>query len=366
MRANSALVRDTLACICSVKLFLVKQNKLTRQGRPPRAGVYARAQELMSQVITTHGVLPTPASARAAWEELWIADAHNSTAIEGNTLVLAQVRGLLQAHETSGRRPLKDYLEVLGYAAAARSIIDELNGTTRTEQGPKVSITDVRRLHQLAMGPVWEWEPHPDATPDEAPGSWRRHDILTFPGGMRPPDWTEVPQRMSDWVRAANMAVSALDLLLPERLAEVHARFEQIHPFLDGNGRTGRLLLNLLLVRSGYPPIVLRSRQRKAYLRALAQADVGRPGALGELIARGIIDAVEQLVMSISESWNALVPLAALADDRVSADALKMAARRGRLRALQDETGHWRSTRDDVDAYLASKHRRATGPSAAS
>ena len=103
-----------------------------------------------------------------------------------------------------------------------------------------------------------------------------------------------------------------------------------------------------------------------AYLRALAQADVDRPGALGELIARGIIDAVEQLVMPISESWNALVPLAALADDRVSADALKMAARRGRLRALQDETGHWRSTRDDVDAYLASKHRRATGPSAAS
>ena len=81
----------------------------------------------MSEVIATHGVLPTPASARVAWAELWIADAHNSTAIEGNTLVLAQVRDLLKAGETSGRRSLKDYLEVLGYAAAARSIIDELD-----------------------------------------------------------------------------------------------------------------------------------------------------------------------------------------------------------------------------------------------
>jgi Fic family protein len=320
----------------------------------------------MSEVLATYGVLPTPVSARAAWEELWIADAHNSTAIEGNTLVLAQVRELLQARETSRRRPLRDYLEVLGYAAAARTIIDELDGAVPSEKVATVTVTDVRRLHQLAMGAVWEWDPHPDALPEEAPGGWRRHDTLAFPSGMRPPDWTEVPQRMSDWVRAANAAVGSLDPLLPERLAEVHAAFERIHPFLDGNGRTGRLVLNLLLVRSGYPPIVLRSRQRKAYLRALAQADGGRPGALGELIARGIIEAAERLIMSVSPEPETMVPLAALADDRMSADALKMAARRGRLRALQDDTGRWRSTPEAVDAYLASKYVRSTGPSAAS
>lgn len=316
----------------------------------------------MSEVVARHGELPAPGTAPAAWEELWIADAHNSTAIEGNTLVLAQVRDLLRTRETSGRRPLKDYLEVLGYAAAARSILNELEDAGRAGRTSAMTITDVRRLHQLAMGPVWEWEPHPAALPDEAPGSWRRHDILTFPSGMRPPAWTEVPQRMSDWVRAANTAVGVLDPLLPERLAEVHARFEQIHPFLDGNGRTGRLLLNLLLVRTGYPPIVLRSRQRTAYLRSLAQADAGRPGALGELIARGIIESVERLMLPGVARRGDLMPLAVLADERVSADALKMAARRGRLRALQDDSGRWRSTREEVDAYLASKHRRATGP----
>ena len=179
-----------------------------------------------------------------------------------------------------------------------------------------MTITDVRRLHQLAMGPVWEWEPDPDALPAEAPVGWRRHDILAFPGGMRPPEWTEVPQRISDWVRAANSAVGSTDPFLPERLAAVHADFEQVHPFLDGNGRTGRLLVNLLLVRSGYPPIVLRSRQRRAYLRALAQADGGNPGALGELIASGIIESVERLVPAVAVGCGDVVPLAALADDR--------------------------------------------------
>jgi hypothetical protein len=70
--------------------------------------------------------------------------------------------------------------------------------------------------------------------------------------------------------------------------------------------------------------------------------------------------------MSVSPEPETMVPLAALADDRMSADALKMAARRGRLRALQDDTGRWRSTPEAVDAYLASKYVRSTGPSAAS
>lgn len=341
----------------------METNKKGPGGRHSRAAIYERAFDAIREVQREVGTLPSPVEAWAAWEELWIADAHNSTAIEGNTLVLSQVRALLHARETSGRRPLKDYAEVLGYAAAARSVIHAYGAPHR---GDPITLTDVRRLHAEALGPVWAWDPHPDATPEEAPGSWRRHDIRPFPSGMRPPEWTEVPQQMTDWVRAANAAVRTVDALLPERLAEVHAAFERVHPFLDGNGRTGRLVLNLLLVRVGYPPIVLRNRQRSAYLRALAQADAGRTGALGELIARGIIDAVERLVLPAIAQREDLLPLAALADERVNAVALAMAAKRGRLRAVQDDAGRWRSTREDVDAYLASRYRRTTGPSAAS
>jgi fido (protein-threonine AMPylation protein) len=76
----------------------------------------------------------------------------------------------------------------------------------------------------------------------------------------------------------------------PEEIAKVHRDFEAIHPFLDGNGRTGRLVLNLILVRMGYPPAIIYKNDRNKYLRALQRADAGDYGALGEFIAGAILD----------------------------------------------------------------------------
>lgn len=306
---------------------------------------------LAREVRDRHGGIPTPEDARAEWAELWIADAHNSTAIEGNTLTLEQVRAVLEDGTTAGSRPLADHLDVVGYARASRWAFDE-----RMRAG--ILVTDVRRLHELALGPVWEWAPHPDATPAEAPGGWRRHDIRPFPVGMTPPPWTEVPQRMTDWVRTAAAASREDDVLLPERLADAHASFERIHPFLDGNGRAGRLALNLLLLRCGYPPIVIRSRNRRRYLAALASADGGNPGPLGEMIARGVIDSLQRLVLPAAMAADESVDLGALADERIGVAALRAAALRGRLRAHQAPNGAWRSTRADVEEYLASRYRR--------
>jgi Fic family protein len=116
-----------------------------------------------------------------------------------------------------------------------------------------LSMQEVRSVHHQAMTPVWEVAPHPNAGEDEAPGNWRRHDIEAFPWGMRPPPFPDVDHLMRDWGTAVNALRELDDDPLPERLAKVHNSFEKIHPFLDGNGRTGRLLLNLILVRMGYP-----------------------------------------------------------------------------------------------------------------
>lgn len=72
--------------------------------------------------------------------------------------------------------------------------------------------------------------------------------------------------------------------------ARLHNEFEQVHPFIDGKGRAGRLLLNLMLVRLGYPPVIIFKRQRDAYLVAMQRADAGDYGALGELIVRAMYD----------------------------------------------------------------------------
>lgn len=144
----------------------------------------------------------------------------------------------------------------------------------------------------------------------------------------------------------------------PSELAALHCRFEQVHPFLDGNGRTGRLLLNLLLVRLGYPPAIIYKKQRERYLRALRRADQDDTGALGELLARAILDNLYKFVIPAVAGPARLVPLAALATREVNAGALRTAAIRGRLQATKDADGQWQSSRRWVDEYLASRYRR--------
>ena len=214
------------------------------------------------------------------------------------------------------------------------------------------------------MGSAWSVAPHPDATTREAPGSFREHDIHPFPGGMTPVSWPFVPAEMASWVDQVN-ALDPNSAILTEALAALHCRFEQVHPFLDGNGRAGRLILNLILVRRGYPPAIIYKRDRARYLRALQRADTGDPSALGEMLARAILDSLHRFVIPAVGDPERLVPLAALETPGMKASALRAAADRGRLRATRTSDGQWRSSRRWVDEYVASRYRRdETSPGA--
>jgi fido (protein-threonine AMPylation protein) len=337
-------------------------NKTTKssRGRPTRAAVYERLRVQIAELRDQLGGLPSPDEADDIWRGIWLEEAHHSTAIEGNTLVLKQVEQLLEEGRAVGNKELSEYMEVRGYADAANWVYGQALDPGAWPSGELLSLTELRHIHRLALTPVWDLVPHPSAGHSECPGSFREHDIRPFPGGMRPPPWPEVSAMVTDWIGAVQ-ALGQEGGIDPEALAKVHVRFEQIHPFLDGNGRTGRLVLNLLLVRLGYPPAIIFKGDRRRYLAALQSADHGDHGPLGELLARAILDNLHKFVVPAVAGPSRLVPLPALASEQVSANALRVAATRGRLKSSKTPDGTWRSTRAWVDEYLASRYERETG-----
>ena len=272
--------------------------------------------------------------------------------------MLKQVETLLAEGRAIGNKELSEYLEVRGYATAADWVYGHGIRPGEWHDGKVISLAELRHVHTLAMTPVWDVAPHPQATDREGPGSFRQHDIEPFPGGMRPPEWPDVPPLVRDWINQAQRLAKADERVFPEAIASLHARFEQIHPFLDGNGRTGRLVLNLVLVRLGYPPAIVYKGDRSRYLAALRRADQDDLGPLAELLARAILDNLYKFIVPAVAGPARLVPLQALATGELSANALRVAAVRGRLKATKAADGSWRSSRAWVDEYVADRYKR--------
>lgn len=334
------------------------------RGRKDRETIYAWFAAAIAE-LDNYGGLPKPYEAKNLWNELWHLEAHNSTAIEGNTLVLREVEELLEQGRAVGSKVLKDYMEVQGYAEASQWVYERAVTKDEWTHDGLIIVTEIRQIHERVMSKAWAVEKHPDATPRERPGSWREHDIQEFSGGMKPPPFPLVGAEIASWAEEANaigtrirdesLAVSEV----PEALARLHCTFERIHPFIDGNGRTGRLVLNLLLIRLGWPPAIILKSNRKRYLSALDRADHDDYGALGEIIARSVLDNLYYLIPSVAGPAK-FVLLETLADEDLSSMALRQAATRGRLEAIKGPDGRYRSSREAVEKYKNSRYRRRT------
>lgn len=167
------------------------------RGRPSRATVYARLDSAIAELNERLGGLPSPKEAEYVWSDIWHLEAHHSTALEGNTLVLREVELLLEEGRAVGAsKPLKEYMEVQGYGTAARWVYGRAVDPGDWCPDGLISVHEIRQVHALAMSPVWQVAPHPDATDREAPGMFREHDIQSFDGGMTPPPWPLAPAQV--------------------------------------------------------------------------------------------------------------------------------------------------------------------------
>ena len=329
-------------------------------GRPTRASYHERLQQARDDLDRAGG-LPSPSEAAQIWTTIWYDESHNSTALEGNTLVIEEVEALLGDNKKVGDKPFKDYLEVTGYAKAAEWVYKQAVEPSGWGGEDLLTVTEIRQVHREVMTPSWDYAPDAGALPAESPGNWRQHNIQAFDSGMTPPDWTEVPSRLNDWL-ADVATLRDRGGTMAQEVAIRHAAFERIHPFFNGNGRTGRLLMNLILVRLGYPPTIVRYRDRNRYLAALARADHADPGALGEMIARGMYENVIRFILPALTGTARVVPLEALVTKDITLRALRAAAERGRLKVVIGPDRVYRSSKKWVAAYVNSRWSSLRAP----
>lgn len=325
--------------------------------RPSRQAIYERLERAVDDLATVGG-LPTVEEAKGVWEDIWQEEAHNSTAMEGNTLGTRQVQLLLFQERTVGGKHMKEYLEVRGYADAALWVYGHsLPGGAPTDI--ETTVAELREIHRRVVETVWQQFPPEHMVRNDAPGEFRHTNVESLRPGLTPPDWTQVRPLVIDWVDKVNQLPHGPETSqhIIETFAALHAEFERIHPFTDGNGRVGRLVLNLLLIRYGYPPAVINKNDRDKYLDGLRRADEGDPGPLGEVLARAVKHGIDRFLIPGLAGPQRYVPLTALTELGLSRNALILAAQRGRLEATQ-RSGQWYSSKRCVEDYIRSRYKR--------
>ena len=234
-----------------------------------------------------------------AMQRLRLEWTYHSNAIEGNSLTYGETRALLMHGVTAQGKPLKDHLDIRRHGET----INYVETLIRSEEPVRVDL--VKEIHHRLMGEEYEITAE---TPNGAPvkrtvqgGVYKEHpnNVRTETGEVHYyVDPLEVPGRMADLVEWLG-GDETREMHPVARAALFHHRFVEIHPFPDGNGRVSRMLMNVLLMRDGYVPAVIRQENRPAYYGALAAADGGDPQLVVAFVADELAETMELYVQAV-------------------------------------------------------------------
>ncbi|GAV22923.1 cell division protein Fic [Carboxydothermus pertinax] len=180
---------------------------------------------------------------------------YNSNAIEGNTLTLTETKVILEDGLTVGHgKTLKEHLEVINHKEALDYIEDIVN------RNLDINETIIKQLHYIILKTI----------DNKNAGKYRNINVLISGSRYRPPEHYLVQEKMEELIKWYQENKNNLHPII--LAAKFHHKFTFIHPFVDGNGRCARLLMNLILLRHGYPPAVIKLEERKEYMEALEKA----------------------------------------------------------------------------------------------
>jgi Fic family protein len=212
-------------------------------------------------------------------EHFMVGYTYNSNAIEGSTLTLHETRLVVLEGLTVNEKPLRDHLDAIGHRDAFNYII------AKSKDKDPLSERTIKEIHSLVL-----------VVDPENRGKYREIPVAISEALDTPPHPGQVPIQMEQYIESY-----LADTRHPvEKIADYHIHFERIHPFVDGNGRTGRLIMNLELIKAGYAPIDIKFQDRKLYIECFR--DYVRSGNSDTFIMMALKYELEELnnILSIA------------------------------------------------------------------
>jgi Fic family protein len=219
---------------------------------------------------------------------------YHSNHLEGNSLTYGETMMLILRDHVAPGKPLKDHEEIIGHDEAVK-LVENL-----VEEKRPLTENLIREIHVLLLKKAyWGNAVTPDGKPTKKlleVGKYKTlpNHVITKTGEIfRYATPEETPAKMHDlllWYRKESERADVNPIILA---SEIHYRFVRIHPFDDGNGRLSRILMNLTLMRFGFPPVIIRTEDRENYFNALSQADVGMIEKFIDYIAKNLVRSLE-------------------------------------------------------------------------
>ena len=277
-------------------------------------------------------------------EQFTVEMTYHSNAIEGNRLTLKETLLVLREGVTIKGKNLQEHLEAKNHEEAMNFLFEVVGSKKRLTLSHHL----IRQLHQLVV----------KDTEAKMAGIYRTTDVQILGSQHRPPPGYQVQEKMAEFLEWLTSMKSKCNPV--EYAALAHHRFVAIHPFEDGNGRTGRLLMNLLLMRKGYPIAIIQKNDRAKYYKALDDADNEDLHSIVRIVAQAVERTLSIYLKAIAKSSpkTELLLLSELADQtEFSAKYLNLLVRKGDLQA-QKEGRNWYSSMKAIESYKKSRLRK--------
>lgn len=265
---------------------------------------------------------------------------YNSNSIEGNTLTLRETRVVLSDGMTIKGKSMREHFEITNHHDAI-SLLENMVGS----DAPLLE-REILDLHELVLKRI----------ENDYAGRLRTSGVRIVGANFTPPNAQKVPDLLTELIDFVN---ENPDELHPIELASIfHHRFVWIHPFFDGNGRAVRLVMNLTLMRKGFPPAIILKNDRKKYYDALNQANKGSYQKLGLLMLQGVERSLDIYLGSYPDTED-YRPISQIIEESklpYGQEYVSLLARQGKIDAYK-EGRNWLTTEEAIVEYMGNRQR---------